>query len=261
MRNGTIFVSMKIKTVVVANWKMNPKTLGEAKKLYRATKKTAGKTRGLVVVVTPPVVFLHVLAKGKRGKNIVFAVQNAHSEIGGAYTGEVSFAQAKDAGATYAIIGHAERRATGETNDDVRKKVATALETSVTPIICIGENQRSESGEHFGVVKEQIHAAYTNVPQKKVGATIVAYEPVWAVGGDAAMKPHDMQEMAIFIRKCVAEIYAPTNLSVFPTILYGGAIDAGNAAAMLKDGDVDGFLVGRASADIKKVTALFDALR
>src|SRR3989338_2151304 len=249
------------KTTLVANWKMNPPSLKEAKKLYAATKKAAVGARGVRVVVAPPAVFLSPLAKGRRGRNAAFAVQNAHFEKSGAHTGEISYAQAKDTGVAYAIIGHAERRAAGEMNDDVRKKVAAALTSGVVPIICIGEKERSDSGEYFGVVKEQLHSAYTNVPQKRIASTLVAYEPVWAIGAEEAMKPNDMQEMVIFIRKCIAEMYAPAQVSTFPMILYGGAIDAGNARDMLAQGDIGGFLVGRSSTNIKKVTALFNALR
>lgn len=242
--------------ICVANWKMNPKTAEEAHTLLETTKQSAKCVRGIRIIIAPPSIFLQTLAEGRKTNSLAFAVQHAHFEENGAYTGDISLPQARNVGATYALIGHAERRAVGETNDDVRKKVATCLSLDITPIICIGEKVRSESGEHFGFIKEQLQSAYTHVPQKKIARTIVAYEPVWAIGGESAMQPKSMHEMSIFIRKCLSEMYAPISLTTFPKVLYGGAIDETNALTMLRLGDIHGFLVGRASTDVKKVSAL-----
>jgi len=214
----------------------------------------------MLIIVAPPAIFLQKLTQGKMVSSFAFAIQHAHFETGGAFTGDISLPQAKDVGATYAIVGHAERRQAGETNDDVRKKVGACLSLGIVPIICIGEKERSTSGEHFGFIKEQLHSAYTNVQQGKVAHTIVAYEPVWAIGGNSAMQPQDMHEMSIFVRKCLSEMYAPKPLTTFPKVLYGGAIDETNALPMLQRGEVNGFLVGRASTDTAKVAALMKAI-
>src|SRR3989344_3279143 len=112
-----------MKSIVVANWKMNPASFKEAKKLFEA----AEKSPNVSLIVAPPAIFLRELAGGYRGKKLSFVVQNAHAEAKGAFTGEISIAQAHDAGASYVLVGHSERRAAGETNDDTRKKTSAAI--------------------------------------------------------------------------------------------------------------------------------------
>ena len=167
--------------------------------------------------------------------------------------------QAKNAGATYVIIGHAERRAMGEINDDTRKKVAAALSFSLLPILCIGETTRTHEGEYLDVVKNQLKIGLADVLVAKLPRVTIAYEPVWAIGADVAMSPHDMHGMAIFIRKTLVELYGEKGMTV--KILYGGAIDGTNASDMLMHGDVAGLLVGRASADPEKLTALVRSIK
>jgi len=246
-----------MKTIIVANWKMDPPTLREAKKLLELTKKSAEKS-GSLVIVAPPAIFLRDLRQLYRGKRLAYAVQNAHFESCGAYTGEISLQQAHDAGASYVLVGHAERRAMGETNDDTRKKVGAALTIKMTPILCVGEESRSTSGEHFAVVKEQLQAGFADVPVGKVARVIVAYEPIWAIGADVAMSPRDMHEMSIFIRKTIVDLHGEPGHQVI--ILYGGSIDDKNAGEMLRFGDVRGLLVGRASVDAVHMSTLLQAI-
>ena len=247
-----------MKALVVANWKMNPPTFREARKLLEATKKAAEKSR-ISVIIAPPVIFLRELRKLYRGKRLAYAVQNAHFEERGAHTGEISLAQAKEAGASYVIIGHAERRAMGETDDDTRKKVATALEVGITPILCVGETKRTASGEHFGLVRDQLRAGLADVVSGKLKKVILVYEPLWTIGASTTMNPRDMHEMAIFIRKTLVEIHGEVAHSV--TILYGGSIDGTNVGEMLRRGDVHGFLVGRASEDPERIAILLRAIQ
>ncbi len=235
-----------MKALIVANWKMNPQTLKDAKALLAATKKSAASARDVTLVVAPPAVFLQPLAAGARGRT-AFAIQNAHADEGGAHTGEISMHQAKDANATHVIVGHAERRAAGETDAMVRAKVAAAFAAGLTPILCIGEESRGAGAEHFALVREQLHTALDGLATNKIGKLVVAYEPVWAIGATKAMQPPQMHEMSIFIRKAVVEKFGETGHGV--KVLYGGSIDASNAARMLQDGDVRGLLVGRASTD------------
>lgn len=232
------------KVLVVANWKMNPATFREAKKLLDATKKAAEKAK-VSVVVSPPAIFLRELAAKSRGKRVAFGAQHAHFEAGGAHTGELSMGQLKDAKATYVLVGHAERRERGETNEDTKKKVAAALAAGLIPILCVGESKRTASGEYFTLIAEQLRTALAEVPPQRLGRMIIVYEPLWTIGKDMAMNPRDMHEMAIFIRKTIVESYGEQGHSI--TILYGGSVDAASAPAMLRDGDVHGLLVGRAS--------------
>lgn len=240
---------------------MNPTTYKEAKKLFEATKKAAEKAPHVTVVVAPPAIFLHDLKSSYRGKRLSFAVQNARSEFeaGDAFTGETSLSQCKDAGASHVIIGHAERRAMGETDEETGVKVAAALAIKMTPILCVGEKERrGDSGEQFEVVRAQLRAGFSAVESAQVGRIIVAYEPVWAIGKAAAMEPRDMHEMAIFIRKTLVDLKGAAGMNI--KILYGGSIDADNAALMLQNGDVVGLLVGRASVDAEKLSALLQSI-
>lgn len=246
-----------MKALVVANWKMNPASWRDAKRLFEATRKSAERTKGVALVVAPPAIFLRDLTALYKGKKIVFAAQNAHFGDGGSFTGELSLAQLRDAKAQQVIIGHAERRALGETNDDVRKKVAAALARKMTPYLCVGETKRDASGEHFTRVREQLRAGLADVPSIRVSRVIIAYEPVWAIGAEQAMDARSMQEMAIFIRKMVVEQHGEPGMNI--KILYGGSVDETNAADMLAQGGVNGLLVGRASTDPAKFAALLDA--
>ena len=247
-----------MKALVIANWKMNPEKLADAKKLFEATKKAADKARKVTIVVAPPVIFLETLTAGYRGKRLAFGIQNAHPDTNGSHTGEISLVQAQDAGATWAIIGHAERRAMGETSEDTQKKVLAALALKMTPVLCIGEKTRDSSGEHLQVVKEQLKIGLAEVPAAKLTKIVIAYEPVWAIGATSAMKPHDMHEMAIFIRKTLFDIYGKPGLSI--KILYGGSINEENAPDMMHEGDVEGLLVGRGSSDAKQFALLLNAI-
>jgi len=254
--SGTI---TRMKSLLIANWKMNPPTFKEAKKLFETTKKAADTAKNASIVVVPPSIYLRELRASYRGKRLAFGVQNAHFESKGSFTGEISMMQAKDAGASYVIIGHAERRAMGETNDDTRRKVAAAIALSLYPVLCVGEKERGHEGEHFDLIKEQLKAGFADVFVAKIPRIVIAYEPVWAIGASLAMSPRDMHEMAIFIRKTIVGLYGEKGMAV--KILYGGSIDETNAADMLTHGDVSGLLVGRASADSEKLTALIRAIK
>lgn len=251
---ATIF---RMKSLIVANWKMNPATEKEATKLFDATKKAAGSAKGVSVVVAPPSIFLHAIAGRTAGSKISLAAQHIYYEKAGSFTGEISIPQIKDAKATYALVGHAERRSFGETNEEVGKKVAALLEAKVTPILCVGEKTRTPAGEHFVFVREQLRAGLHAVSPAQIGKIIIAYEPVWAIGAAHPMQPRDMHEMSIFIRKAIVEKYGDLGMNI--EILYGGAVDAASAPMMLREGDVKGLLVGRASVDAKLFTELLSA--
>ncbi len=255
-QHGTI--AAMAKSLVVANWKMNPPSWREAKRLLEETKHLASMASHTTIVVAPPALYLRQLAKEIRGGKVLFAAQNAHFEPSGAHTGEISMQQAKEAGASYVIIGHAERREMGESNDDTRRKVTAALFTKLIPILCVGEKVRTQGAEHFGIVREQLRVGLTDV-SARVNRVIVTYEPLWAIGGATAMAPRDMHEMAIFIRKTVVELHGEIGHKM--KILYGGSVDSTNAVAMLAHGDTSGFLVGRASIHASEFGALLDALK
>src|SRR3990167_1382541 len=258
-----------MKSMVIANWKMNPPTMREAKRLFDATRKAAESAKSMTLVVAPPAIFLRDLRARYKGKRVAFAIQQASAEGSGAYTGDISLLQAKDAGAQYVIVGHSEQRAKGETNEAAGKVVVAALVSGLTPILCVGERERSQNGEHFNVVKEQLRAAVADVEPSKVTKVLVAYEPVWAIGGEKTMSPRDMHEMTIFIRKTLVGMSSgggstsggkgyEAGMNV--KILYGGATTESNALPMLQESGAQGFIVGHVSIDAFRFAALISSL-
>lgn len=245
-----------MRAIIVANWKMNPESFVAAKRLLEATKKATEPYRALSVIVAPPAVFVRELSKG-RGR-ISFAAQSARPEPVGSCTGDMSLAQMKDARCSYALVGHAERRARGESNEDTSAQLQAALTLGLSPILCIGERERSADGRHFAYVKEQLRAAFAGVKAPSIKKLMIAYEPVWAIGAAKPMTPRDMHEMSIFVRKTLVELLGATAMDT--RILYGGAIDATTARPMLEDGDVHGLLVGRASVDATAFKGLITAI-
>ena len=249
---------MARKTIIVANWKMHPRARAEAKAMLSATKKIAERAPGAAIIVAPPSIYLSELPGTSSGKKIQFAAQHAHAGDIGAYTGEISMAQVKDAKARYVLVGHAERRAAGESDEDTRMQVASALLYGLTPIICVGERERNSRGEHLLFIRAQLRAAFTDVADTMVQKCIVAYEPIWAIGASEAMPPRQMHEMAIFIRKTIHELRGERGQDL--KVLYGGAVDDSNARSMLSEGDVAGLLVGRASTNAEEFAALIRAI-
>lgn len=243
----------------MANWKMHPQTLKAAKALLAATKKTLNGARSLSVIVAPPDVFLHEFAKGAKNSHVSYAAQNAHFEKEGAYTGDISMGQMKDSGASYVLIGHAERRALGETNEDTRKKVASAIALGLKPILCVGESARDDEGAYLQGFSDQVMTGLADVPKNKLKMVTIAYEPVWAIGAKEAMSPNAMHEMSLYIRKLLIEPFGRVALSI--PILYGGAVDEGNAAMMLTEGEVQGLLVGRVSTDVARFSSLLKVIK
>lgn len=226
----------------------------EAKQLFDATRKAAEQGKNFQLVVAPPAIFLRELTAAYKGKRISFATQNAHAEAKGAFTGATSLAQAKDARASFAVIGHSEKRARGTNNDDTRRQVAAALALKLTPILCVGEQQRDSSAEFFPFVREQLIAGFSDVPATQIAKVIVAYEPVWVIGGEKTMNPRQMHEMAIFIRKTIVEQYGEKGHAI--KILYGGSVNEESTRPMLEGGDVAGLLVGHVSIDAPRFAAL-----
>lgn len=241
-----------MKCLIVANWKMHPESFAEAKELSRVTKKALAKASGVTLVVAPPALYLRELAKGDG--SVAWAIQRARAEWSGAFTGDIALKQAKDAGASHVIIGHAESRAAGETNALVRERVAAALMIGMTPIVCIGEERRTPDGAHFRLIEEQLRFALADVPPGAVKKVILAYEPLWAIGATRPMSTRDMHEMSIFLRKSAVALVGSPAMSI--RVLYGGAVDETTAAPMILEGDVAGLLVGRASLDAERFAAL-----
>ena len=234
--------------LVVANWKMNPSTLDEAKGIFDYVRSKAEETKNTTVVVCPPFTYIQPLYKLKFPKNIFLGAQNMSEYEKGAHTGEVSANILKNIGASYTIIGHSERRAAGETDQIIRKKLEIAFANNLIPILCIGEKERDKEGLHLDFIKNQIIDCLKGLSKKNITGLIVAYEPIWAIGKSVkeAMNPTDIHVITLYIKKIVGEnIDRDTAKTI--KILYGGSVEAENAGSIMQYGNVNGFLVGHAS--------------
>lgn len=234
------------KKIVIANWKMNPESLSEAKQLLQFVKKGASKLKKTIVVVAPPFQYLHLLKPTKN--RILLGAQDGFPGGAGASTGEISFSMLKNMGVSHVILGHSERRAMGETSELVSRKILSALKYGITPVVCIGESQRDSQGSYLAFIDEQIRMTLAGLNRRDVLKILIAYEPVWAIGKtkDEAMSPEKLHEMSLFIHKILVGIYGREIAKDIP-IIYGGSVELGNAGNLIKNGNVSGFLVGHAS--------------
>lgn len=243
--------------LVVSNWKAYVADTKTAKSLVAAGKRSTAKRNKVQLVIAPPLPYLGLLTEGKRGtKKLSFGAQDMSLSAGGAATGEVTAAALAGVGATHVIIGHSERRAIGETDEQVLAKVTRALGSGLTPILCIGERQRDPDAQYLQFLRAQLAAVFAAIAPKDRGRIIVAYEPIWAIGKTAAIQPHDLHEMVLYIRKILNE-YVPANETV---ILYGGSVEPTNIGALAAESQVQGFLVGRASTVPASYADLIKAL-
>ena len=232
---------------------MNPQTLEEAKRIFNVSKLVAKSLKNTDVIVCPPFLFLQPLSKLNFPRNIFLGVQNIASSEKGAFTGEVSAEMVKNLGANYSIIGHSERRAMGEANQIINKKLQIAFNNDLIPILCIGEKERDKEGLYLEFIKNQIKECLIGLQKKNLIGLIIAYEPLWAIGKSyrEAPTPTDIHEMTLFIKKVVGELFGRDVANSFK-ILYGGSVEAENAKIIIEQGNVAGFLVGHASLDPKE---------
>jgi len=237
-----------MKKLIIANWKMNPKTLREARALFSSIKKTGNKLRNVQTVVCPPYPYLAELQKTVSGHRVVLGAQDVFSEPEGAYTGEVSISNLKSVGVKYVILGHSERRAAGETNKDVNTKVKASLKSGLAAVVCVGEKLRDEHAEYLHHLRVELKESLQGLTVSSVKKLIIAYEPIWAVGKNAkkADTPKETQETILFLRKILAEIFNKKIAMNIP-IIYGGSVNPQNAGLFVTEGGADGLLVGRAS--------------
>lgn len=235
------------KYVIAGNWKMN-KTVAESVQLAEEIKAAAQGVSGVDIVVTPTYLATSKVADVLKGSNVKVAVQDVHWENAGAFTGKVSVEQVKEAGAEYVILGHSEQRQYfGETDETVNLKTKKVLEGGLVPIVCIGETlEEREGGKLESVLSSQIKGAYASISAEDAAKTIVAYEPVWAIGTGVTASDEQAQETQAFCRSVVAELYGQ-ELATNITIQYGGSMKPANAEGLLNQKDIDGGLIGGAA--------------
>ncbi len=236
--------------LTIANWKMH-KTIAESHD-FIAELLQWQVPQTTTVMIAPSFTILKAVAEQLAGSAIGVAAQNMHYEEKGAFTGEVSPVQLKDAGATHVIVGHSERRRLfAETNEMLNKKILAAEQYGLTPIYCVGETKEERNaGRALEVVKDQIQQGLAKCSKKFLQSVIVAYEPVWAIGTGVNATPEQAEEMHAFLKQL---------LPYGCRVLYGGSVKPENAGLLLAKKSVDGLLVGGASVDIesfKKILGL-----
>ena len=234
------------KAVIAGNWKMN-KTPAEAKELIAAIAPLV-KDAGCEVIACTPFVDLSAAQEAAQGTNIQIGAENCHWEKSGAYTGEISAEMLSSMGVNIVIIGHSERRQYfGETDVTVQKRVRAALDAGLTVILCVGETlEQREQGITSELVAMQTKIALGGVTEEELKRIIIAYEPVWAIGTGKTATAQQANEVCHTIRECIASVYSQAAADGI-TIQYGGSMNAGNAAELLAQPDVDGGLIGGAS--------------
>ena len=241
---------------LVANWKMNLPPEGIGAYLDAL----AGAAGGAALVVAPPFVYIRdVVARAPR--NVGVGAQNCGDQKSGAFTGEVAASMVRDAGAAYVIIGHSERRNVyGETDQVIARKLALALDAGLTPVLCIGEDQRvRDDGSAASFVSDQIAAVA--IPQlEAAGEVIIAYEPIWAIGTGRNATGAMVAEMVRAIRDALAKFW-PARFAASAPVLYGGSVTPENIADLAANGDIDGALVGGASLDSGRFLSINEGLR
>lgn len=242
---------------LIGNWKMAPEKNSQVSDLVKKTNDIAKQyKKELVTIVCPPAVFLSTAMKMTKIPLQLGAQGVAGSEAV-AQTGCVSALMLKENGAQYAIVGHSEMRARGDSNADVKNQVSRLMEKKLTPILCIGEKNRDAQGWYLSEVKEQLESIFIDLAPLQAKKMIIAYEPVWAIGAKAerAATPLECREMVIFIRKFLSDHYGEKIAKAIP-IIYGGSADEVNARSFIDEGGAQGFLVGRVSLDAKRLAAL-----
>ena len=239
--------------IVIGNWKMN-KTYDEAVSFFQDFKLFVKEIENVEIVIAPPFTLLNLLRNEASETNIKIAAQDVFHEEQGAFTGAVSPKMVKDF-AEYVIIGHSERRRYfGENNQIINKKVKTALQTGLKVIFCLGESlEERNQGNAKTVIETQLREGLANVTVVELGHVVIAYEPVWAIGTGNTATPEQAEEIHVFLRQLIKDLYNEETAENF-RIIYGGSVNPNNAADILKMPNIDGCLPGGASLDAGQLT-------
>jgi len=234
------------KKIIAGNWKMN-KTPSEAEALVKAIAEKVSSA-ACDVVVCPTAVCLDRVIKAASGTNVSVGAQNVHFEESGAFTGEIAGNMLAEIGVKYVIIGHSERRQYfGETDETVNKRTLRAIAAGLTPIVCVGETlTEREQGIMEETVRRQTKIAYLGINKNDASNTVIAYEPVWAIGTGKTATADQAEEVCAIIRDTIKGLYDADTAEKI-RIQYGGSMNASNAAELLSKPNIDGGLIGGAS--------------
>ncbi|RME92807.1 MAG: triose-phosphate isomerase [Verrucomicrobia bacterium] len=244
------------KLIIAGNWKMN-KTVAEAVDLVTTLKRDLADVKEVDMVVCPPFTALCEVSKIILDSNIRLGAQNMNEHPNGAHTGEISAQMLKEFSVRYVILGHSERRADqGETDELIARKAQAAHAAALKPIVCIGETlEQREANETEAVLETQLRGSLAGLTAEQMTETILAYEPVWAIGTGRTATPEQAQEAHRFIRSVLAQMFDDT-VARRVRIQYGGSVKPDNARDLMSQPDVDGALVGGASLEARSFTAI-----
>ncbi len=254
---GGIFVEL----IIAANWKMH-KTAAETADFCRALRQFEAGFKGVEVLICPPFTALPAAESALAGSEIKLGAQNMHWENRGAQTGEIAASMLLEFGVEYVIIGHSERRhLMGEDNTQIQRKIGTALQNGLKPILCVGETETErEQGVTEKVIKKQLSEALEGQDSQKLGSLVLAYEPVWAIGTGKAASAEDADRAAALIRSFLEDKLGSKTAGEL-RIQYGGSVKADNIGFFVGLPSVQGALVGGASLEVDSFSALVQAAR
>ncbi len=250
------------KKIIAANWKMNM-TNGEAEAFFEKFLQELGEDRKVEVVIVPPFTALAKAGELLRDvQNVNLGAQNMHWEKSGAFTGEISASLLRELYVHYVVLGHSERRTLfGETDAIVNRKVHAAHANSLTPIVCIGETlAERDAGKVEEVLATQVKGSLDGLTAEQLEETVIAYEPVWAIGTGRTATPEQAQEAHAFIRGRLAAGWN-AEVAAKVRIQYGGSVKPSNAGELMAQPDIDGALVGGASLDARGFAEIIQATR
>jgi triosephosphate isomerase (TIM) len=244
------------KTIIAGNWKMY-KTLKDGQELAVALRRDLYKIENVDIVICPPYTLLADLSDALETSNIALGAQDCYWQEEGAFTGEVSCKMLKDAGCSFVIIGHSERRQYfGETNDSVNKKLKAALKAGLLPIVCVGETlAERENNKTFDVLIDHVQNGLKDITAQEMEKIIIAYEPVWAIGTGKTATPQQAEEVHKFIRDLLNKLFSKDTANSI-RIQYGGSVKPENITELMKQPDIDGALVGGASLSVESFSTI-----
>lgn len=247
------------KPIIAGNWKMN-KTLAEANSFAEEVKGLVPHSDKIDSIICAPALFLQNLVEITEGSDVKIGAQNMHFEESGAFTGEISPKPLAEIGVQYVIIGHSERREMfNETDESVNQKTHAAFKYNLTPIVCCGETlEQRENGETMDFVASQIQKALTGLSADQVKQTVIAYEPIWAIGTGKSSTSQDANDVCAHIRQVIGQQFSE-DVANAVRIQYGGSVKPENIKEYMSQPDIDGALVGGASLDARSFLQLLEA--
>lgn len=242
------------KLIIAGNWKMN-KTVAEALDLVGGLRRELASVKEVDLVVCPPFTALGEVSKAILDSNVRLGAQNMSEHSGGAYTGEISAMMLKEFSVRYVILGHSERRQFyGESNALISRKALAAHAATLKPILCIGETlAEREAGQTEAVLESQLRGSLAGLSKEHMEETILAYEPVWAIGTGKTATTEQAQSAHAFVRHIVTAMFDEA-IAKYVRIQYGGSVKPSNARELMSQPDVDGALVGGASLEVRSFT-------